>query len=322
LLKTSKVNEAYAELGRIARGPIDEVGLAKLRKAIKSPTSFIVTRAVEIVAEHGLREFVPEMISAFARFVEDGAKVDKACRVKTAVAKCLNQFEYLGDEVFLIGAYHIQMEPSFGPPEDTAVELRSICALAIARINHAEAHYILADMLVDKEVGVRIAAVKALAFLGTSESDVMLRLKAIVGDSDAVLGECLIALMKMSPARSLEFVMRYFEGHGDTAMESAAMAIAGSRLPESLSILKELWEGQSVYNRRALLLPIALVRTDKSFEYLLEILRTEERETAIDAIPHLRLYSGEEYEARVRDAAKRRKDARIIAKVDEEYRVD
>jgi len=320
MMKSSKVNEAYAELGRIARGPIDDAAIIKIRKAILGPVSFIVAQAVEVVSENSLRELVPEMITAFARFVEDGAKVDKGCRAKTAIAKCLNQFEYIGDEVFLIGAYHIQMEPAFGPPEDTAVELRSISASAIARINHVEAHYILADLLVDQEAGVRIAAVKALAFLGTSESDVMLRLKTIVGDAnDGVIGECLLGLMKMAPTRSLEFVKRYFNGHGQVAMESAAMAVAASHLPESLDVLKDLWEDQSYLGRQALILPIALIRTDASFEYLLEILKTAERQTAIETISHLRLYSGEQYEARVRDAAKKRKDARIIAKVEEEF---
>ena len=318
-MKNSKVNEAYAELGRIARGPIDDAAVAKIRKAITGPTSFIVSRAVDMVAENGLRELVPEMISAFARFVEDGAKVDKGCRAKTSIAKCLNRFEYIGDEVFLIGAYHIQMEPAFGPPEDTAVELRSVSALAIARINHPEAHYILADLLADSEAGVRIAAVKALAFLGTSESDVMLRLKTITGDSDGVMGECFLGLMKMAPARSLDFVKRYLHGHGAAAMESAAIAIAASHIPESLSILKELWEEQSTGARRALILPIALVRSDEAFGCLLEILRTADRQTAAETIPHLRLYSGEQYEARVREAASERNDPQIVAKVVEEF---
>ena len=322
-MKSSKVNEAYAELRRIARSPIDDAAVVKIRKAIMGQASFIVVQAVEIISENGLREFVPEMITAFARFVENGAKVDKGCRAKTAIAKCLNQFEYIGDEVFLIGAYHIQMEPAFGPPEDTAVELRSISALAIARINHVEAHYILADLLADPEAGVRIAAVKALTFLGTSESDVMLRLKTIVGDAnDGVIGECLMGLMKMAPTRSLEFVKRYFHGHGPAAMESAAMAVASSHIPESLNILKELWKEQPYMGRQALILPIALIRTDGSFEYLLEILRAGERQTAIATIPHLRLYSGEQYELRVREAVKARKDAQIAAKVTEEYGAD
>ena len=312
--KTSKITEAYSDLARIGRGPIDDDALVKIRKAIGGSSSLIVSEAVDIVAAHGLQQFIPEMILAFSRFAEDGVKTDKGCRAKTSIINALNGFEYLGDEVFRFSTTYRQLEPAYGGTEDTAIELRSMAALAIARINHPEAHYLLGDMLVDPSNQVRIAAVKAIAFLGTSESEVMLRLRTIVGDADEVVAECFLGLMKMAPGRSLEFVSRYLRGHGALQMESAAIALGSSHLTEALSVLMQFWEEAHHTTRRSLLLPIALIRSDASFDFLLDVLNNTDRQTAADTLEAMRLYTSGPYIDRMRDAVNARNDSQLTAK--------
>ena len=68
-------------------------------------------------------------------------------------------------------------------------------------------------------------------------------------------------------------------------MESAALAIGGSHLPEALDKLIAAYDNKtSSTARRALLLPIALIRSDKAFEHLLNVVRTADQRIAVDAI--------------------------------------
>src|SRR5258708_1732514 len=123
--KNSRISDAYANLNRLARGPMTPETTAEIRRTIANPSSLLVSKAVDITADLGLRELAPEMAAAFAKFVEDGAKTDKGCRAKTSIAKALNALDYCEDEVFLAGVFLVQMEAAFGTPEDTAVEVRS-----------------------------------------------------------------------------------------------------------------------------------------------------------------------------------------------------
>ena len=325
--KNSKTTEAYAELGRLSHEPMTPAIAATLRKTIHGKTSLLVSRAVDIAAANNLVDLVPDMLDAFGRFVENGADVDKGCRAKTSIINALNKLEFLGSAIFLAGAYYKQMEPSFGPPEDTAVEVRSGCALALARIAHAEAHYVLADLLVDSERTARQAAANALTYLADPAAESLLRLKVLTGDRDSgVIAECFTGLMSMSPKRSVDFVARYLDSlsvRGDNVeaiIESAALALGGSHLPEALAKLISAYDHTySSDTRRSLLLPIALIRSDEAFERLLDIVRHAEIRVAVDAIAPLRLYTGDRYVDRIRDVVKHRGDRLIVGRFEEEF---
>jgi HEAT repeat protein len=319
--KNSKVSEAYNELGRIGRGPMTPEVIATIRKTIGGKSSLLVSRAVDIAAEHDLRDLVPEIIEAFGRFVEDGADVDKGCRAKTSIVKALNKFEFLGGTIFLAGAYYVQMEPAFGEPEDTAVELRSNCALALARIVHPEAHFVLADLLVDKERPVRVAAVKALAYLSEPESEALMRLKVLTGDRESeVMGECFLGLMTVSPKRSLDFVARYLDDMNAAVAENAALAIGSSHLPEALAKLLSMWRSRPYPSvRRTLTLPIALIRSEEAFDHLVGAIRDADPQTAADAVSALHLFSGDAHVDRVRAAVDARGDREVSGRFREVF---
>ena len=53
-----------------------------------------------------------------------------AIGAKTAIVQCLSRLELGSPEVFLRGLHHVQMEPAYGGPVDTAVELRSESAVS------------------------------------------------------------------------------------------------------------------------------------------------------------------------------------------------
>jgi HEAT repeat protein len=319
--KTSKAMEQVAELGRLARGEMTPEVVKSVRKALDSPSNRLVERAAEIAADNALHELIPALLAAFDRLLEDGTKTDKGCVGKTAIVKVLNTLEHLGGDVFLKGARCIQMEATFGAPEDMAVEVRAHSAFGLARIGHADAHYILAELLMDPWKTVRAAAARAVAYMGESAGELMLRLKVLTGDKEPeVFGECFLGLMAMSPERSLPFVARYLHSHSEGVGEAAAIAIGRSHLPEAFAVLRQAWDGNPFPSfRRTLLVPISLIRSDDAFEFLVKATRTADKQTAADSLSALRLYAGERYTDRVREAVAARDEPVITARFQQEF---
>lgn len=310
--KPDTFESAYNALGRLASGPVTEESVAELRRAIGGSKSLLVARAAQIAGNRGLEALIPDMIAAFDRLMVNGAKTDKQCNAKIAIAAALNRLETFDESAFLAGAKYIQMEPVFGDEADTAAELRCNCAAALARIGRSDARAVLTDLLVDTERLVRVAAVKALAYLASPESELLLRLKVLTGDAEAeVLSECFASLLVMAPERSLEFVGRYLASPNAAIAECAALSIGESRVSGAFDMLRQCWEDDpSPTTRRMLLLPIALVRNEAAFDFLLDIVRTGDNTTSAHAVTALDLYADDESMRRVREALSRRKSGR------------
>ena len=319
--KPSNFEAAYDALARIESKSMTEEAIAEIKRALNDKSSLLVARAAGIAGRRALRELIPDMTAAFSRFMAAGAQADKQCNAKSAIADALNKLEYMGDSVFLAGAYYVQMEPVFGGHADTAVDLRCNCAYGLARIGHPDAHYILADLLVDSERPVRAAAAKAISYLGCVEGELLLRLKVLTGDAEPdVISECFTSLMAMAPDRSLDFTARYLKSDDTSIAECAALAIGGSRIPQAFDTLKQCWEGDlSPVLHRMLLLPIALLRTDDAFDFLLEIVSTADIRTATQALSTLNLYADDESVRRIREAVNTRGNTEIIERFHQEF---
>lgn len=319
--KPTRFEAVYDSLNHIDLARIDDESKAELKQAINSSTSLLVSKASEIVGDAGLEELVPDMLATFDRFMINGAKNDKQCSAKTAIANALNKLNHMGDAVFLAGSHYTQMEPVWGGQVDTAVELRSACAYGLARIEHPDAHYVLTDHLVDTEKPVRIAAAKALTYLGSSESELLLRLKSLTGDSESeVIAECFTGLMTMTPDRSLDFVARYIQSDNASIAECAALAIGNSRQARGYDILRDCWDDDmSPTSRRRLLLPLALLRSTEAFDFLLKIVRGAEPKLAIEAISALTIYVDHESIAKLAQVVKSRGHKEVTAAFKHEF---
>ncbi|MDO8586015.1 MAG: hypothetical protein Q7T82_03150 [Armatimonadota bacterium] len=335
---TSTFEAAYRNLERIASGQIDDESISELKRALNGKGGLLAAKAAEIVGSRNLRDLIPDMIAAFERFARDGAKTDKQCAAKIAIADVLNKLEYMGDEVFLAGAYHAQSEPSFGMPIDSAIKLRCACAYGLARIGHPNAHHVLADLLVDPEDGVRVrftnpdpevdaeyevraAAAKALAYMGTPEAELLLRLKVLTGDKRLeVISECFTGLMAMAPDRSLDFVGRFLQSDNPPMAESAALAIGTSRAPGAYDALRRGWDANlSPAFRRILLLPMALARSDEGFDFLIEVLRKADGKMASEALRALSLYADDDSVRRIGEAVKARGETEMLRNFEAEF---
>ena len=314
MAKKRSIEDRLAALRALEDDPFSVASVRELRKAAQCSNNVIVAKAADIAAEHVIRALVPELVKAFARFMDNPVKTDKGCRAKAAAAAALDRLDHDDAAVFLQGIRHVQREPAWGKPVDTADHLRARCAMALVNIDYPDAPFELATLLVDPEVQARRGAVQALAHAANETSEALLRMKVLTGDPDPdVLADCLSGLMAMNAERSMEFVEGYLGSQDPVLAEGAAIALADSRTPEAFEILRRHWEdGIAMEFKRMLTLPIALTRLDEAFDFLLAAIEDAYNELAASAVTALRLYRGDaKRRSRIRRAVETRSDAAV-----------
>jgi HEAT repeat protein len=298
--KLSSTEERLAELSKLREVPNSPALRTELQKHLSSRVNLVVAKAAQIAGRLEDRSLVPDLIQAFDRFMVNAAQTDKGCVAKTEIVKALCTLECEREELFLKGIRHVQLEPAYGGPVDTACELRSTSAAGLVQMGSAEALTELVTLMADREGNARIGAIRALAYSGRDEGLLLLRFKVLTGDTEpAVIAECFTTLMELWPRKSLAFVAGYVNPGYPSLCEAAALALGESRLPEAFEALKEKWEG-TVHPqfRRLLLLPMALVRQEEALEFLLSVIGTKDMQTASAAIAALGVYR---HDGRVRE---------------------
>jgi HEAT repeat protein len=187
---------------------------------------------------------------------------------------------------------HVQHEPRWGGSDDTAAPLRAAAAFALMRLKPRDLLYLLGDLLADAEKAARSGAAKALGACGAPGALALLRFKARVGDAEPeVVVDCLTALVTAEPAESIPFVAEFLESPSEEIASGAALALAESRLPQALDILKGRWpKSRSESLREVLLLAIAITRLPAALEYLLEILAGPDASAAAAALSALAIH--------------------------------
>ena len=150
------------------------------------------------MGEQNHTDLIPDLEAAFDRLLVDPLKNDKQCRGKMAIIKALDKLEHERIDIFLRATSHIQLEPVWGGSEDTAAPLRATALLALAQLGYHHLLALLVDCLTDSQKEVRIAAVQVLGHHGSEPANLLLRLKARLGDKEPdVLSECLSALLAL-----------------------------------------------------------------------------------------------------------------------------
>jgi HEAT repeat protein len=314
MAKRLTTEEKLTRLGEIGKNPLSEEGIQEIRKSLSSANNIIVAKAAKIVAKCHITELLPNLAEAFDRFIKKPAKTDKGCFAKTAIIQALDSLEYNESELFLQGIHYVQMEPVYGGQQDTAAELRGKCVFALARIEPPEVFFELTPLLTDSELQPRIAAVKALTYLVSEKSELLLRLKILTGDkAPQVLHECFAGLMSIEPSRSMDFVAKYLNSPDLLIAEGAALALGESREPQAFHILRNHWKDSINHEfQEMLLLPIALTRCDEAFEFLLDVIRHEYRDKAVGAVRALKVYDdNHDQRKRIYQTVLARDDAKI-----------
>jgi HEAT repeat protein len=311
-MKRDPVRAALQALAEAARRPHDPATLALVRASLAQRTNHVVARAARAAREAELRALVPDLIAAFPRFLEDPIRRDPGCTAKTEIVHTLLSFTHPAPDVYLRGAAHVQREPAFGPPIDTAPELRATSAMALVVTEHPAALTICVGLLVDPEPTARAGGLRGLAASGRPDVALLMRLFALRGDADpGVLAEAFVALLALSPDDAAPFVAaRLAAGDVDVA-RAAAMALGEVRRPEAVAALRERLPAEDRPDvRYAISLALATSRDDEAFDVLLELIA---RGTAADskaAVEALRLFPYDEaLQSRVQAALDRRRPA-------------
>jgi HEAT repeat protein len=309
------IDEQVAEVRALRDDPSTPAARAALERALNAKRSPLIVVAAQIVREAELPNFAPLLRAAFDRLLEDPVKRDPGCAGKTAVVRALYQLGERAHELYLRGVAHVQREPIWGGTQDTAVELRGVCALALVRSDYPDALLELADLLADPEPMARVAAAQAIAY--SERGDVglpLLRMKARIGDADPrVTSACLAGLLALAPERSLPFVAGFLRGAQLELREAAMLALGESRQPAALAPLCEAADrAESSAERDVAYTAIALMRSDRAWDHLLEVIRDGNGSHAAAALDALGPYRADSsLRARAWDAVAARDDARL-----------
>jgi len=292
-----KVSSLEEQLDRLAelrgQAPSPE-GWAEAAKALGSKMNLVAAKAARIIGEWGEQrgaELMPELVAAFDRFMVKPEAGDKRCAAKIEILKALCKLQYPSPSLFRRAMRHIQMEPSWGGPVDTAAEVRALGAMGLAQTDYTEVQEEIVPLLFDTERDTRIGAVRAIAVAGLPGGALLLRVKALGGDDPEVLGECFAALLRVEPAKSLEFVAKFLE-HGDAAIaEAAALALGDSRMEAAFAVLRDAFDrSHAMPVRRTLLVALALLRRESAIDYLVDLVRDGAQQASADALEALAMY--------------------------------
>lgn len=184
--------------------------------------------------------FFPAMAGALDRCCDDPDKHDKNAPGKIALATALDRMEYPDAQPFLAGVCYVQMEPVMGGTVDVAPPFRARCIAALVRLRHPERFDVMGELLWDAYPDARIGAARAATYDGSETARALLRVRALAGDDEMVLGEVLSGILSFRGSRDARFAGRFLDVPAVQAQ--AAIALGESRLPQALTELEGAWE--------------------------------------------------------------------------------
>ncbi|MEM6796806.1 MAG: HEAT repeat domain-containing protein [Acidobacteriota bacterium] len=296
MAKRPGLEERLADLNTLRQEGDTALVVRELGKALGQRTAPVVARAAEIAGALGLSELAPIMASAFDRCLIDPVKSDKGCLAKTAVARSLHALEEPAGELFRKGIRHVQMEPSWGPPIDTAAELRGVCAHGLIDAGEPRAVLEVVRLLADAQWKVRAEAARALGGASPLEAEPVLRLKALLGDEEPeVTSECLGSLLALAPETSLELAVDCLDSSSLEVAQVAALALGESRLEGAVAPLSSAHRhAVDEELRKALAMAMALTRRPEALDYLVEVVAEGGARRAEEAMRALALQRHEQ----------------------------
>ncbi len=260
-----------------------EAARPELAKALTHLNNFLVAKAATLTLHHRLAGLTPHLAAAFPRFLDNPVKSDPQCWAKNALAKTLASFDYQQPDLFLAGMRHIQLEPVWGGSSDTAGTLRSACALALVQCRELNSHRLLTHLLslfADRELSVRVNAVRAIEQIGNDSAALLLRLRAeLASDEPELLGACYAAVLALEGPGSIPWAAQFLRAADQSAAE-AALAIAQTRTPEAFHLLRSTFaSARDPRFRAAVLSAIALTRQQQATDWLLDLIESEDHAT-------------------------------------------
>ncbi len=285
-----KADPIQAALARLDEIPLrTPEGAAAFKKALAAKSNLIVAKAAKIIGAAQWLELSGDLASAFDSLLAKGAPTDKGCAGTIAIARALVRLDYDAPAVFLCGVRHVQMEGSWGPSVDAAVELRAVCAMGLA--NSAYPHKLreLVQLLVDKEWQARVGAIRAIATVGGESASLLLRLKMLSGDKDPeVTAECFTAVLALEGSEGVPLVASFARSDNPELREAAILAMGASRRADAVDwLIAEFERVVGLPVRKCILLSLSTSRVESALAFLLSLVRdgtSSASSLAIDAL--------------------------------------
>lgn len=305
-MKNDPILAALARLDDIS--PHTSEGREALAKALAAKSNLVVAKAARIAGDLLMAELSGGLVKAFDRLLPRGASGDKGCAALTAIARALFALDHDDYEPFLAGIKHVQMEASFGPPVDTAVELRAVCAMGLNNTHYRYKLRALVELLADKEWQARAGAIRALATAGSESAALILRFKALTGDQETeVMSECFSALLGVEGVEALPLVREFAMSRDAELCEAALLALGASRRPEAIEwLIRRFHEVASREAKKQILLSLAASRTETAIEFLIQIVRDESEQVSVAAVDAMNIHRDEQLRERVQQALQTR----------------
>jgi HEAT repeat protein len=320
--KHPSTEDALTAIRRIRDEPEKHDLKRDLSPFLRHKSNHVAAAAADTIGRLEAVTLAQDLVDAFLEWMKHPAERDPGCKALTTIAKTLAAMDHPAARAYTAGIRHVQMEASFGPKVDAASALRGLCAQGLARMSHPDALLECATLLADPEIPARSGAIRAISETGQPAGVLLLRFKALIGDTDEeVMGECFAGLLRLAPAESLEFVARFIQSGADEIAERAALALGESRLAAAFPLLQEAWQSTSqAILRRTLLLAMAMLRQDEAVEFLLSRLDEDVEKSAAAALAALALYSRDDsVRNRVREILAKRKSAALGSLFEKEF---
>ena len=314
--KKPAIEIQLTELQALVDAPLSPASRERLRDIVRTAPSLVVARAARIIRDRSIEGFAADLDRALQRFLVDPVKRDPGCHAKLAVVEALDYGEHGDAQPFLIATRHVQLEPAWGPPVDTAAGLRARGVLALSRLEHPDLPIIAGDLLADPLPPVRQAAAEALAATRQRGYAGLLQLRWNMGDDDpVVIMACMAGLLSLAPDHTLPRLRAALAGGDHPSREAAVIVLAQSGRDEGLDLLLEHIAGQvRSIDRAGALRALGLHRTERALAAALQIVRAGAAADAEATIAGLaaRRFETEVVE-RVRAAVRENGDARLLA---------
>ena len=320
--KTLARRGAARRLSAATEDSRSEAARRAIAAALDSKRSHVAARAAGLIKRHRLEGFDQKLRAVFERFLVDPIQSDPGCAAKLAAIEALDYGESTAAEPFWQAARHVQPEPSWGPPVDTAAPLRARGAMALARIGDSDFTLLAAELLTDAEPPVRQSAADALAHHGSRSGAPLALLKLRIGDEDPLVTLAAMgALLALAPEWGLRELQPLLMNGATAQRELAAVALGQSREEGALRLLLEALDlCVRPAERGVILRGIGLHRSDAALNALLATIAdgsAPDAETAIAALGPRRFEPG--LVAKIRATAKKNPRADLTKLLEETF---
>lgn len=303
---------------------LDQLSAKELRKALADKNNFYVGKVARRAAALEATELTDALIAAFERLLEGGAEADPKCWGKTGLLTALYDLGHRDPAIYQRAFRCVQWENVWGGKEDSATELRAQAALALVDCDLDPIQLLRALLpgLSDKASSVRIETIRALARLGRWEAELLIRQKALTGDAHPeVLGEAYSAILDLDQQGAVAFVVEMLDRDDEPTQLEAAASLAQSRHQEAFDAIVGFWDRILTEEmRRTIVIALGGSPLEAAREFLLNLLKQDEIETAIWAVTALGASRHREgLRAMIAEIVDQRRDRRLAQAFREEF---